>query len=258
MLILGLETATRVTSVALVKDDQVLVEYAYGGPLKPSQVLMVLVDRALADAGIQRGQVEALAVSNGPGSFTGLRLGLGTAKGLAYALGIPVVGISTLEAMAGPWLPVLSPDLAVVPVLWAQRNLVYAASYAGEKTCAGSETRAGGETCAGGETRAAGEGGFPPRCVAWEALLAELAASECRMVMVGEWAWERREEIRARLGRGVEVVAPTFAFPRASVVALLGHRRLDAADGDPLALRPTYLRKSEAEERWEERHGSIV
>lgn len=233
MLILGLDTATRFTSVALVEGEEVLVEYTYCGPARPSQVLMPLVDRLFRDVGAGRERLGAVAAGAGPGSFTGLRLGLATAQALAYALGIPAVGVSTLEAMAFPWR---GAGGIVVPVLDAQQGRVYTAGYTGGDS-----------------------GGFVPRTVEWEVLLDELARGMGREgdgppILVGEFAWVRRDAVAARLGRQAVVVEPHLGYPRGSVVARLGAAALAAGDaGDPFALRPVYLRRSEAEELWEKR-----
>jgi tRNA threonylcarbamoyladenosine biosynthesis protein TsaB len=234
VLILGLETATRFTSVALVDGDDVLAEFTYSGPLRPSQVLMPMVDRALRAAGLDRTRLGAVAAGAGPGSFTGLRLGLATAQALAYALRVPVVGVSTLEAMAFPWL---GTGCLVVSVLDAQRGRVYAAGFPRDPA------------------------GFVPRTVEWEALLDHLASGAGssgsgggRVVLVGEWAWARRQQVVSRLGEGVRVVPPELGYPRAAVVARLGRQALEeGAAGDPFALRAVYLRRSEAEELWEKR-----
>jgi len=242
VLTLGLETATRFTSAALVDGDELLAEYTYCGPSRPSQVLMTMVDRLFRDAGLDRSRLAAVAVGAGPGSFTGLRLGLATAQGLAYALGIPVVGVSTLEAMAFPWL---GTGRLVVPVLDAQRGRVYAAGYPGS-----------------GVSPAGAPGGFIPRTVEWEILLDHLAGELAQravddrglVILVGEWAWAHREEVVSRLGPRALVVEPQLAYPRAAVVARLGRAALQAGDrGDPFALRALYLRRSEAEELWEKR-----
>lgn len=233
MLTLGLDTSTRYTSVALVDGEQVLAEQTACGPRRPSQVLMPMIDRVLAEAGAGRADLRAVAVGCGPGSFTGLRLALATAQALAYALGIPAVGVGTLEAMAFPWA---GAGHLVVPVLDAQRGRVYAAAYPQEP------------------------GGFPPRTVEWETLLDQLAAlpgaaaAEGGVLLVGEWAWERRQGVEARLGPRARVVEPALGYPRAAVVARLGQAALlGGAPGDPFALRPVYLRRSEAEELWEKR-----
>jgi tRNA threonylcarbamoyladenosine biosynthesis protein TsaB len=95
LLILAFDTATSVASAALVRDGQVLGERA-------SRAVEVLAgaDELLREAGVERSALEGLVVGTGPGSFTGLRLGLAAARGLAFALDVPVAGVSTLDALA--------------------------------------------------------------------------------------------------------------------------------------------------------------
>lgn len=95
MLILAFDTATSVASAALVRDGQVLGE-------RVSRAVEVLAgaDELLREAGVERSALEGLVVGTGPGSFTGLRLGLAAARGLAFALDVPVAGVSTLDALA--------------------------------------------------------------------------------------------------------------------------------------------------------------
>ena len=95
MLILAFDTATDVATSALVDDGEVLGERA-----SRAQTLLEDVDALLRQGGAKPGAVDALAVGIGPGSFTGVRVGLATARGLALALGIPVAGVSTLDALA--------------------------------------------------------------------------------------------------------------------------------------------------------------
>ncbi len=113
MVILAFDTATRGATVALVRDGAVLGE-------RTSRAIRVLADadELLRGAGLEPGQLDALAVGTGPGSFTGLRMGLAAARGLALALGIPVAGVSTLSALAAG-----APG--AVPVIDAGRREVF-------------------------------------------------------------------------------------------------------------------------------------
>lgn len=113
MLILAFDTATQVASVAVVRDGEVLGE-------RRSHAVRVLADadRILRDAGLGPEALDALAVGTGPGSFTGIRIGLAAARGLALALELPVAGISTLDALAAG-----APD--AVPVIDARRREVF-------------------------------------------------------------------------------------------------------------------------------------
>jgi tRNA threonylcarbamoyladenosine biosynthesis protein TsaB len=113
MLILAFDTATDVATSALVEDGEVLGE-------RTSRAVTLLedVDALLRQAGARTGDIQGLAVGTGPGSFTGLRVGLATARGLALALGVPVAGVSTLEALAAG-----APG--ALPVIDARRGEVF-------------------------------------------------------------------------------------------------------------------------------------
>jgi tRNA threonylcarbamoyladenosine biosynthesis protein TsaB len=113
MLILAFDTATDVATSALVADGEVL-----GERLSRAVTLLEDVDALLRQAGAHTADVEALAVGIGPGSFTGVRIGLATARGLALALGLPVAGVSTLDALAAG-----APG--AVPVVDARRREVF-------------------------------------------------------------------------------------------------------------------------------------
>ncbi len=113
MLILAFDTATDVATSALVADGEVL-----GERVSRAVTLLEDVDALLRQAGTRTRDVEALAVGIGPGSFTGVRIGLSTARGLALALGIPVAGVSTLDALAAG-------ALGAVPVIDARRREVF-------------------------------------------------------------------------------------------------------------------------------------
>jgi tRNA threonylcarbamoyladenosine biosynthesis protein TsaB len=126
MRVLALETSTLAGGVALVDGERLVAEYVLDVSVTHSERLMAAVDRVLADARWAPRDLEGLAVSIGPGSFTGLRIGVSTAKGLASALGVPIAAVPTLDAMAAalPWAA-----LAVCPVLEARRGEVYASLY---------------------------------------------------------------------------------------------------------------------------------
>jgi tRNA threonylcarbamoyladenosine biosynthesis protein TsaB len=126
MRVLAVETSTLAGGVALLDGERLVGESLLDVRITHSERLMVAVDRTLVDARWSPRDLEGLAVAVGPGSFTGLRIGLGTVKGLAVALGIPVAAVPTLDAMA--WaLPFAA--LPVCPVISARKGEVYAARY---------------------------------------------------------------------------------------------------------------------------------
>lgn len=178
-----------------------------------------LVERTLADAGLQVGDVQGLAVSIGPGSFTGLRIGLAFAKGLAYAGRVPLAAVSTLEALA--WAADAPPGVRICAALDARKQEVYAALF--EATCDGPR-RLGADVA------------LRP------AALARLLDAPC--VLVGD-AGEVYADV---LGARADVRPFATHHPRGGIVARLGAARLARGDvADVGALEPTYVRAPEAE-----------
>src|SRR5881628_3129264 len=98
MLVLGLDTATWVASVGVTRDEEPLAEESCRAASSHTEILFPLIARVLARAEVSLAEVNGLGVSIGPGSFTGLRVALGTVKGFAYALGHKIVGVPTLDA----------------------------------------------------------------------------------------------------------------------------------------------------------------
>ncbi len=128
MLLLGMDTTTTVCSVAVGEEGKLLAEYLLNIQKTHSQRLMPLIISLLKDSDVQRTQLDGIAVAVGPGSFTGIRIGMATARGLAQGLGIPLIGVNTLEALAGIGAPY--PAL-LCPLLDARREQVYTAVYRG-------------------------------------------------------------------------------------------------------------------------------
>lgn len=191
---------------------------------------MPQVEQLFGLAGAVQSDVAALAVSIGPGSFTGLRIGLTTAKTLAYAWGKPIVGAPTLEALA---YGCPCADGWVAALLDAQKGRVYRAIYRWQA----------GRLC---EVS-------PVEIAPATAVVAELAALPAPVMLVGESVREHRALIDATNGR--VVAAPEAALmPRAAVVALLGYEKWrQGAAVRPEELNPFYVRRAEAEELWERR-----
>jgi tRNA threonylcarbamoyladenosine biosynthesis protein TsaB len=125
-LILSIETATSVCSVALHNEQGEMIALAeLFQENVHAQKLMPLIDALLQQGGVSRGELVAMAVSSGPGSYTGLRIGVSTAKGLAYALGLPLISVDTLDALARRAAAFIDAAHAVVPMIDARRMEVY-------------------------------------------------------------------------------------------------------------------------------------
>jgi tRNA threonylcarbamoyladenosine biosynthesis protein TsaB len=219
-LLLALEPATAALSVALLRGEKLIdEELAPAGPA--ATTLLPVVDRLLNRAGVALGELEAFAISVGPGSFTSLRVGIATVKGLAFESGLPIAPVSTLAALA---LAAGSTDRLVVPMLDARRGEIYAAAYAG----------------APGRELVLPEGVYTP-----EALSARIKAP---CVLVGDGADLCGEAIVAALGEGVEVLRPPEGNARARHVGALGVEQLARGAWVGAAqLVPHYLRRAEAE-----------
>ncbi|MBW2673511.1 MAG: tRNA (adenosine(37)-N6)-threonylcarbamoyltransferase complex dimerization subunit type 1 TsaB, partial [Deltaproteobacteria bacterium] len=128
MITLAVDTSLRTASVALLEDDDIRAELFVHTGRNHAEVLLPSIERLLASVGIEKTQIDLFAVTVGPGSFTGLRVGTSTVKGLAFVLQKPVVGICTLDALA---LNVAhaDPRTAICPMVDAGRGEVYTALY---------------------------------------------------------------------------------------------------------------------------------
>lgn len=131
--ILCVETATEICSIALLQDDVLIaLEENHEGNSHASQIT-ILIEAVMKKAGIELKQLDAIAVSKGPGSYTGLRVGVSTAKGLCYALTIPLIGINTLNSLANGFIhqypQFINAQSLFIPMLDARRMEVYCAVF---------------------------------------------------------------------------------------------------------------------------------
>jgi tRNA threonylcarbamoyladenosine biosynthesis protein TsaB len=129
-MILQIETATTVCSVALANQGEVIAVKEVNERNVTAGVITVFIDEILKGAGIKYSELDAVAVSSGPGSYTGLRIGVSTAKGLCYALDKPLISVETLEAMAGGIIATgIEKDVLLCPMIDARRMEVYTALF---------------------------------------------------------------------------------------------------------------------------------
>ena len=128
-IILNLETSSTNCSVCLTKDGVILAMKELNSEnYSHAEKLHVFIEEVMNEAALKMQDLEAIAVSKGPGSYTGLRIGVSAAKGLCYALGVPLVSVSTLKSMASQ-LKSVDEDVLVIPVLDARRMEVYSAVF---------------------------------------------------------------------------------------------------------------------------------
>ena len=221
MKLLAVESATLSGGAAILDGDRLLGEITLNIALTYSERLLAAVDRLLADCGLAPADLEGLAVSVGPGSFTGLRVGLATVKGLAMALDLPIAPVPTLDALAAR-LPFA--DAPVCPILDARKNEVYLSLYRwrGDRMCREREYLA-----------------LPPELAA--------AGLTAPVILLGDGIEACRPWLDGQ-GDGIRIAPAAQRLPAAATVAELGHAVLAAGDGvGAEALVPLYLRPSEAE-----------
>ena len=130
MKILGIDSSGLVASVAIVEDDRLVAEYNLQYKITHSQTLLPMLEEIRNRIHLDMQTIDAIAVAAGPGSFTGLRIGAATVKGLGLALGKPIIPVPTLEGMA---YNCYGTDLLVCPIMDARRNQVYTGLYIFEK-----------------------------------------------------------------------------------------------------------------------------
>lgn len=233
MRVLALETATQLSSVAVVDGSGVLAESTIRAPRRHLEWLLPAADELLRGLGWGPEQIEAVAVSRGPGGFTGLRIGIATACAWARARGVPLLGVGTLEAFAAA----AGTGGLVLPVLDAHRGEVAAGLYRaradGTVTClveplVASPAFVGAEVAGAGTER--GEIGAPP-------------AAGGPVLMIGDGLLRYGDALREALGRPAIEGGPHL-HPRAAGVGLLARARLLRGDrDDPRVLLPLYGRR---------------
>jgi tRNA threonylcarbamoyladenosine biosynthesis protein TsaB len=220
--LLTIQTATPAGSVALTAGERLLGELFFDCRRPHGSWLIAAVDRLCREAGMTVGKLDGFGVTTGPGSFTGLRVGLATIKGLALASGKPVAGVSTLQTLA---LQAPHAALPVCALLDARKQEVYAGIYRWQD---------------GWPRPLAGERVLPP-----EQLLADITGD---VLFVGDGARAYRTLITRQLGSRAHFLPAAYDPPRAAHAALLARRAFEAGAAQPAAaVNPVYIRPSEAE-----------
>jgi len=236
MRVLGIESSSSTASVAIVDDDKLIAEYTINNTMKHSKTLMPMLEEMLKRLEIKVDTIELISVSEGPGSFTGLRIGSATAKGIAHGLNLKIASIPTLEVIASQ---VQVPGARVGVVVYARAREVYFATYDIELK----------------------DGHFYPTIVEpiisleVEDLVSKLQSLnlDSNYFLVGDGV-ERFEEDFSALNDAIVRLAPIYCSFSAKNVALLGIKRYH--DNDVVTCyeqKPYYHKKSQAEREYEER-----
>lgn len=224
MRILGIESSSLVASVAVVEDEVLIAEYTVNFKRTHSQTLLPMLDEIVKMVELDLDTIDAIALSGGPGSFTGLRIGSATGKGLGLALKKPLVSVPTVDAMA---YNLYGCAYTVCPIMDARRNQVYTGIYNNRN---GFSIRK--EQCA----MDIGE------------LIEELNASEDKVIFLGDGVPVYKKQIQETMTVPFLFAPAHLNRQRASAVATLGSRYYE--EGKTLTAAghaPDYLRKPQAE-----------
>lgn len=235
MRILGVDTATSIASVALIDDEALLAEEVYGADVPAqakknhAEIILPLIQSVLSSGRFTLGDLSGIAVSIGPGSFTGLRIGLATVKGLAFSSGLPTVGVSTLLAMAATAADF---DGTICSLLDARKHEVYFGMF---RRLEKRLVAIGGESVVSILT-------------AVEALRAHVSAG-AQVLAVGDGAKAYDKILREALDGGLTLTQKNTSSVAAQVAFLARARLADSPSDNVGALTPVYLRRPEAESR---------
>lgn len=239
MKVLAIETSGSTASVAIIDQNQVVCEYTTNFKKTHSVTLMPMIDEICKAVDLDVAEIELIAVSSGPGSFTGLRIGSATAKGLAHALNIPIASIPTLEGLANN---IDRTDLLICPMMDARRNQVYTALYAYE----GNEIKALTEMM----------------CTEIDHLIEKIFLYDLDVLFLGDGYKPNEEKIKAlfaqkksKIEKNYRIAKPQNMFQRASSIGLLGIKCVNRNQLQTYMEHvPIYLRKPQAEREYEEKN----
>ncbi|MBC7764920.1 MAG: tRNA (adenosine(37)-N6)-threonylcarbamoyltransferase complex dimerization subunit type 1 TsaB [Hyphomonadaceae bacterium] len=225
MKVLAIDTSGQVAAVAIMDEQLLIAEYTIHRDKTHSQMLMPMIEVVMKDSGLNSFDMDAFAVSNGPGSFTGLRIGVATIKALAHATQKPVIAVPTLEALA---FNMVGYSGFVCPIMDARRGQAYnAVCHMHDATY---------ELIA------------PSRAVDIEQVIAEIKQHNQKTIFLGDGVPVFGDQIKQQLGELASFAPPALCMQRAASVAALAIMRFNNNQTlNYSALVPEYLRKSQAE-----------
>lgn len=232
MKILALDSSGMVASAAIIEDDVLIGEYSINHKKTHSQTLLPMLDEIVKMTETDLEDVDAIALAKGPGSFTGLRIGSATAKGLGLALNKPIVAVPTMDAIA---YNLYHAEGYICPIIDARRNHVYTGIYAWN----GDEFEVVKEQCA----------------ESIDEIIEEINLFENPVIFLGDGVAVHRERILETCTVPVSFAPAHLNRQRAGAVGSLGMEYYKRGKIETAAEhRPDYLKKSQAEREWEKKH----
>lgn len=234
--VLGIDSSSIVATIAVMNEEKLLSEYIVNNKKTHSEKMMVVLNQVLEDSGITVNDVDVVAVAKGPGSFTGIRIGMACAQGIAHALKKPMIGVNTLDGLA---YNLMGTRDILCPMINAQRHEVYTSLYRWEQD----------------ELKRL----WDYRLIKADKLLKEISAFDKKVIVLGDGVHLLRKSMEniSQVVENIIPAHPVFSMPRASSIAASAlHEYNRGNTKDCFSIKPFYIRKSNAEEKWEERHGA--
>lgn len=231
MKILGIDSSGLVASAAIADEKNIIAEFTVNNKQTHSQTFLPMIEKVVDMSGIELEQIDAIAIAAGPGSFTGLRIGSATAKGIGLALKKPVVSVPTLEGLA---YRVSVFDGIICPIMDARRNQVYTGIYKMDK---------GNLVCLSEQ-----------KAVDIHEIMEELEKYDEKVIFLGDGVEVQRETIEKEFKKEYCFAPIHLSKQSAAAVAVLGDIYFNQGKAEDAAEhKPIYLRKSQAEREREER-----
>lgn len=230
MKVLGIDTSSLAASVAVIEDNRLICEYTVNTKKTHSQKLMLMIENMFKISDININEIDMIAVCEGPGSFTGLRIGMSTAKAISHVNNLPIVGVNSLELLAGNMN--LS-DKKICSILDAQKTQVYMGQY---KYNNGQLVELKNIDV-----------------VEIDDLIEELKATNEEWIVVGEAVYKYEDKLKEV--SNISIPAPSHNVSKASslcVVAMDKYKN-NINVHDCYSINPVYIRKSQAEVQYDEK-----
>lgn len=230
MKILGIDTSSMATSVAVIEDNKLICEYTVNTKKTHSQKLMLMIENMLKISDLDVNEMDLIAVCEGPGSFTGLRISMATAKAMAHVNNLPIVGVNSLELLAANMNLC---DKKICSILDAQRTQVYSGQYKFENNEVVELKNID--------------------VVEIDDLIEELKNSKEDWIMVGEAVYKYEDKIKDI--ENIHIAAPSHNVSKASSLCSVAinkyNKNIDVYDC--YNINPVYIRKSQAEVQYDEK-----
>ena len=230
MKVLGLDTSSNATSIAVIEDNKLICEYTVNTKTTHSQKLMPMIENMLSISEVNIKEIDAIAICIGPGSFTGVRIGMATANAISHVNNLPIIGVNSLEILAGNMNLC---DKKICSILDAQRNQVYTGRYKFEN---GSIVEI-----------------QPVDVVEIENLLEEISKDNEEWILVGEAVYKHQDKIKEI--KNINIPAPSHNVTKSSSLCSIAMEKFNNNIDihNCYDINPMYIRKSQAEVQYEEK-----